>query len=224
MPCLRRDEAALSGIDGGARDAWLSGFARRPSGGSGRDWPSSLLLPAPALPVRGEGPGRAAYWSVSVVRPDAGLLAFAGLAPLSSAIAGSVWRWRLAGSLNCSNRWRSRSEQECWCGACRRRLERASARQHSCWQSWPSPRRRHCFRRRPRRLTRSFADGALLGQLALRQSGAVFAAGAPLFAALLIAECGLLGWAVERIVRQTPHLAHAARRDRRWWGTRARRS
>jgi O-antigen ligase len=43
--------------------------------------------------------------------------------------------------------------------------------------------------------------------LALRHTAQVSPVGAPLFAALLIAECGLLGWAVERAVRQTPDLA-----------------
>jgi O-antigen ligase len=50
-------------------------------------------------------------------------------------------------------------------------------------------------------------DGLLLHQLAIRQTAQSSPVWAPLFAALVIAECGLLGWAVERTVRRTPKLA-----------------
>jgi O-antigen ligase len=56
-------------------------------------------------------------------------------------------------------------------------------------------------------LAPSLREALLLQPLALRHPAQVSPVGAPLFAALLIAECGLLGWAVERAVRQTPDLA-----------------
>ena len=53
----------------------------------------------------------------------------------------------------------------------------------------------------------SLWDGVLLHQLSIRQTALGSPIWAPLFAALVIAECGVLGWAVERIVRREPQLA-----------------
>lgn len=56
-------------------------------------------------------------------------------------------------------------------------------------------------------VARSPWDGLLLHQLTIRQTALSSPVWAPLFAALVIAECGLLAWAVERTVRRDPRLA-----------------
>jgi O-antigen ligase len=56
-------------------------------------------------------------------------------------------------------------------------------------------------------IARSVWDGLVLHQLAIRQTAATSPTWVPAFAALVIAECALLGWAVERTVRREPQLA-----------------
>jgi len=56
-------------------------------------------------------------------------------------------------------------------------------------------------------VARSVWDGLVLHQLAIRQTAAASPTWMPVFAALVVAECALLGWAVERTVRREPQLA-----------------
>jgi O-antigen ligase len=56
-------------------------------------------------------------------------------------------------------------------------------------------------------IARHFWDGLVLHQVANRQTALSLPTFEPLFAALVIAECAVLGWAVERMVRRDPQLA-----------------
>jgi O-antigen ligase len=148
----------------------------------------------------------ALFLLASLVKPDAGLLVFAGLAPLSSAIAGlcgggtglgAQLLEQMALAIAAGVLVRARSP------GIRTRIGPpallmavvAAASAAALMPAAAAP------------LTRNFADGSILGQLAVRPFGQSSTPWAPLFAALIVAECGFLGWAAERVVRRDPPMA-----------------
>jgi hypothetical protein len=141
----------------------------------------------------------------SIVSPAAGLLAFAGLAPLSTAIAG------LCGAPGMGGQLLELMALGAGAGAIlhgsppegRTRIGAAAlfmavvalASVAAMIPAAAAP------------FARSLADGPLLRDLALRQTAESSPVWSPVFAALVIAECALLAWATERTVRRSSGLA-----------------
>jgi O-antigen ligase len=142
---------------------------------------------------------------LSLARPDYGLLSMAGLAPLSTMIAGLCGGGtglggqlleQMALSVGAGVLVRPRHEEP------RTRLGppamvMATVALASASVLVPAA---------AAPVTRDL-DGWLLHQLMLPRTAQSAPIWTPLSAALVIAECGLLGWAVERIIRRKPELA-----------------
>jgi len=143
---------------------------------------------------------------VSLAKPASGLLVFAGLAPLSTALAtlcgggtglGGQLLEQMALSIGAGVVLRGGTPES------RTRLGApallmavvALASAASMMPAAAAP------------VARTLWDGLLLHQLAARATALTSPVWVPLFAALVVAECGLLGWAAERTVRRTPGLA-----------------
>src|SRR5678816_3885441 len=142
----------------------------------------------------------------SVVWPEAGLLAFAALAPLSTKIANLCGGGDLLGP---------QLLEQMALAVCAAALARPVTPEARTRLGPPAlllaavafASALALLPEIAASLAPSLREALLLQPLALRHPAQVSPVGAPLFAALLIAECGLLGWAVERAVRQTPDLA-----------------
>lgn len=143
--------------------------------------------------------------AVSVVRPAAGLLAFAGLAPISTVIAtlcgapgmGGQLLEQMALGVGAGALLRGRPpEGRTRIGA--PALFMAVVAVASAAALIPAA---------AAPVARSLSDGLVLQQLALRETAQSSPVWSPLFAALVIAEGGLLAWAVERAVRHSSQLA-----------------
>lgn len=142
----------------------------------------------------------------SLVQPSSGLLAFAGLAPVSSAIAGLC-----GGGAGLGGQLLEQMALSVGAGVLLRggptdgptRIGApaalmtvvAGASALAMIPAAAAPVARH-----------GLADALLLHQLVWRQTAQSSPVWGPLFAALVIAECGLLGWAVERTLRRSPEL------------------
>jgi hypothetical protein len=142
---------------------------------------------------------------LSVARPSIGLLVFAGLAPLSTPIANLYGAYGMGAQLieqsalgiGAGVLLRSGSTGgETRIGA--PALFMALVAVSSAVSMMPAA---------AAPVVRSFWNGSLLQQLATRQTALSSPVWAPMFAVLVIAECSLLGWAVERTVRREPRLA-----------------
>jgi hypothetical protein len=147
----------------------------------------------------------AALVILSIARPSSGLLVFAGLAPLSTAIVTLCCGYALGpqlieqaalavgvGTLLRSGPTDGRTR----IGAPALLVSMvALASALAMVPAETAP------------LTRGLSDaGLVLQQLISRQQAISSPIWAPLFAALTVAECGLLAWCVERAVRREPHL------------------
>jgi len=142
---------------------------------------------------------------IGVARPVFGVLTFAGLAPLSTAIAALFGGAGLGGQLLevmalaigagviVSRGTTARPTHLGRPGLLMAVLTLASA-----WAMMPAA---------AAPFARSLADGPLIDTLMLRRAAHFSPVWGPLLTAVTMAECALLGWAVERIVQRTPHLA-----------------
>ena len=143
--------------------------------------------------------------AVSLARPATGLLAFAALAPLSTKIAslcggGDLLGPQLLEQMALGVGFAAlvrRGPPETWTRIGAPALLSAVVAFASAAALLPAI---------AAPLAPTLGDALLTQPLALRHQAQASPIGAPLFAALLIAECGLVGWAVERTVRLRPAL------------------
>jgi len=148
----------------------------------------------------------AVFVGISITKPDYGLLAFAGLAPLSAVLATVC-----GGGAGLSGQLLEQMALSAGAGVLLRAggtdgrtrigapaLFMAVVAVASAIAMIPAA---------AAPLGRTLWDGLLLSQLAVRNTALNSPVWPPVFAALVIAECGLLGWAVERTVRREPPLA-----------------
>jgi hypothetical protein len=142
---------------------------------------------------------------VAVISPVAGLLAFAGLAPLSTTIAA------LCGAPGMGAQLLELMALGAGAGAILRgpppggRTRIGPAALFLAGVALASAAAMAPAAAAP--VARGLADGSLLQALAFRQTAESSPVWNPLFAALVTAECALLAWAAERTVRRSPGLA-----------------
>jgi hypothetical protein len=144
--------------------------------------------------------------ALSIARPSFGLLAFAGLAPISTAIAN------LCGAYGMGAQLIEQAALAVGAGALLRsgptdgRTRIGAPALLVSVVAFASAAAMVPAELAP--LTRGLGDaGLILRHLMSRQQALSSPVWAPLFAAVTVAECGLLAWCVERAVRKEPHLA-----------------
>jgi len=142
---------------------------------------------------------------IAVARPAAGLLVFAGLAPLSTVIADLCGASGMGAPLLKQAALGIGAGALLWGGLRNDRTRIGPPAMLLATVGAASAAVAILVVTEPFSRTLGYARG-LFEELLFRQTGRVSPVWGPLLAAVTLAECGLLGWSVERTVRRTPAL------------------